>query len=306
MAHYDPTGEVGPHVRRQVEALTSWFDDVVVVSTADLADESRRWLRARIRLIERDNEGYDFYSYKVGLDSSALASYDEVAICNDTYVLLRDYASIFASMATRDADFWGLTLSRELKAHVQSFFVVFRQSALRSAAFAGFWDAMVPISARRRVIRRYEIGLSRTLHDAGLTSAGHFVPTAGDLRMARHRCRAVLLRHYGIPRDRQAWRRLSANPREGRWNPTAGLADRALDHARLPFAKIDVFRYDPYGLDADHLLTLCEQAMPEAFDGVRDYLEATATCYPERPGSELRPVPWWAEPFAARLRYRAP
>ncbi|MFT4287269.1 rhamnan synthesis F family protein [Nocardioides sp.] len=306
MAHYDPTGALGPHVRRQVTALASWFDDLVVVSTADLREESRRWLAAHARLVERGNEGYDFYSYKVGLDSADLLDYDEVAICNDTYVLLRDYADLFADMAPRPADFWGLTMSNEIKPHVQSFFVLFREQALRSTAFADFWAGMEPISARHKVIRRYEVGMSRRLMDAGLVAAGHFVPTDADLRMARLRCRAFLLRRYGMPRDREGWRRLRDNPRQGRWNPTAGLADRALDQTRLPFAKIDVFRYDPYGLDAEKLLYLCEEAMPDAFAGVRDFLAATAASYPERRGSELRAIPRWLEPIGARLRYRAP
>ena len=86
MAHYDPRGEVAPHVRRQVEALAEAVDDLVIVSTAELSDASRVWLEKHGRVLPRANYGYDFFSYKTGLESTPLGGYDEVVVCNDTYV----------------------------------------------------------------------------------------------------------------------------------------------------------------------------------------------------------------------------
>src|SRR5690606_10650266 len=109
MAHYDPRGELGPHVRRQVEALVSAVVDVPVVTTVELTGEARGWLRERCRLIERPNYGYDFFSYKVGLEQAGdLTRYDEVIVCNDSYVgPLTPYPRMFEAMAERPVDFWG-------------------------------------------------------------------------------------------------------------------------------------------------------------------------------------------------------
>ncbi|MFT4263025.1 MAG: rhamnan synthesis F family protein, partial [Nocardioides sp.] len=191
MANFDPEGGIGPHVRRQVEALAAGFEDVVVVSTSELTESSRDWLRARVRLIERANYGYDFFSYKAGLESvpeATLQAYDEVVLCNDSYVgPLRDYARILEEMSSRDADFWGLTETDRVAHHVQSFFVAFRPWTVGSQAFRGFWSGMEPLSDRMKVIRRYEVGMSTTLYAAGLRSASYFVESDADRAVARER-----------------------------------------------------------------------------------------------------------------------
>jgi rhamnosyltransferase len=302
MAHYDPQGFVAPHARRQVEALAAAFDDVVVVTTAELADEGRAWLGSRTRLIERENEGYDFYSYKVGLDSSDLSSFDEVVICNDTYVgPLRPYAEIIANMEGVKADFWGFTGSTEISPHIQSFFVVFRTAALTSDAFRDFWADMEPISSRFKVIRRYEIGMSKRLYAAGLTSATYFSPTPHDKAILRQRVRWFALHRAPLPRNRKQARLLRDRMRAP-GNPCAGLADAALDAVRLPMVKIDTFRNDPYGLDAPGLLSLCEDVFPAEFAGVREYLDRTAPLYPLR--NSLRTTPRYLRPFRASVNYR--
>ena len=40
MAQFDPRGTLGPHVRRQVEALAGAVDELVVVSTSELTGEA--------------------------------------------------------------------------------------------------------------------------------------------------------------------------------------------------------------------------------------------------------------------------
>lgn len=307
MAHYDPEGAVRPHVRRQVEALAADIDDVVVVSTAELTDASRRWLSGRARLIERANYGYDFFSYKVGLDSAKdLTEYDEVIVCNDSYVgPMRSYARILADMAERPADFWGFTASERIRPHLQSFFVAFRPWTVDSAAFRGFWGGMEPLSDRMKVIKRYEVGMSQVLYQAGFESASYFVETEQDRRLARRRIRWWAAHRAPLPRNPADLARLRKRANEA-WNPSAGLADRALDDGRLPYVKIDTLRYDPYGLDAGRLLRLGEELFAREFEGVRESIEATARYYPPRPAEKLFPTPLALRPCARAVRYSAP
>ena len=51
---------------------------------------------------------------------------------------------MFEAMADRPVDFWGLTSSRRMHPHVQSFFVAFRPWLVESQAFARFWHDMSP------------------------------------------------------------------------------------------------------------------------------------------------------------------
>lgn len=302
MAHYDPRGMLAPHVRRQVLALAGAVDDVVVVSTAALDDEARRFLSRHARLLERENTGYDFLSYRAGLDSCDLEAYDEVTVCNDSYVPLADYAEVYAAMAPRAADFWGLSETDRVKHHVQSFFVTFRPATVTSAAFRDFWAGVEVLPDRATVIRRYEVGLSRRLYRAGLASAAYFTETDDDRRLARRRVRWWALRRTGLPTGRAdlaLLRKRAAVP----WNPSIALADRALPRARLPYVKIDTLRYDPYGLGADRLLDLCEQRFPDAFEGVRAHLVDTAGSYPPRPAEVLAPLPVAARPLRRLVDY---
>ncbi len=304
MAHYDSQGMLAPHARRNLAALNEVADRVIVVSTADLTDpEAEQQLREHSELVRRPNYGYDFYSYKIGLDSvTDLGSYDQVIICNDSYVgPLLPYSTIVSRMAARPVDFWGMTFSYGRAPHVQSFFVAFRKWVTNSKAFTGFWRDMTPISERDEVISQYEVGMSGRLMDAGFVPGSYFEEGPEDRRLARMRhlwwCQQRIRQ---APRHRRPRAlRLVSEP----WNPVPALADRALPdpatgEPRLPFVKIDTLRYDPYGLGTERLLSRCEKAYPEQFAGIRDYLRRTESAYPRRadepliapPPTPLRPI----------------
>jgi Rhamnan synthesis protein F len=254
-------------------------------------------------LVRRNNYGYDFFSWKVGLEYAGdLSGYDYVVICNDSFVgPLVPYSRIFATMEQRPCDVWGLTQSRRRTRHVQSFFVAFHGWAARSQAFLRFWADMTPVSNRGEVITRYELGLSKALLAAGFQLGSYFEETEADCRLARARhvwWAAHAIRRQPRAKRMEALRRLPREP----WNPMAALADRALDDARLPVVKIDTLRYDPYQLDAERLPTACERRYPAQFAGVRDFLRETEAAYPPRPRESPGPtVP--VPPFRQLLGY---
>jgi hypothetical protein len=291
MAHYDAMGQVADHALYQMDAWGEVAERLIVVSTANLTDpDVVKQVESRAELVRRPNYGYDFFSYKTGLDAAGdLTPYDLVVICNDSYVgPLVPYSKILATMAARPLDFWGLTLSARRGLHVQSFFVAFTPWVVKSQAFTTFWRNMTPVSDRFEVIKRYELGMSATLRASGFKDGGYFEENAADRRLARARhmwWAAHTVKRLPHPR-RDAWLRLPAEP----WNPVACLADKALEDARLPVVKIDTLRYDPYGLGSERLLSMCEQRYPAAFAGVREYLERTAELYPPRPGENSGPV----------------
>ena len=305
MAHYDPRGEVAPHVRRQGLALSRSVDDVVFVSTASLTDESRHWFKRHGRLIERANYGYDFYSYRTGLEAAPpLGQYDEVVICNDTYVgPLVSYTTVFDAMARLAVDFWGLTRSRRIAPHIQSFFVVFRPWVVASRAFGDFWTGMTPISDRRKVISLYEVGMSQRLSEAGFAWEPYFKENSVDDRIARRRMAWWTAHRKDFP-DHGSYLAWWAEQSKAPWNPAIALADRALDEGRLPCVKIDTLRYDPYGLNASRLLDLSEHHYAAEFEGVRAFLDDTSKFYPPREVGALRPTPLALKPMRPVLEYR--
>jgi hypothetical protein len=304
LAHYDHRGVLGPHVRRQVESLGAAVDRLIVVSSADLTDDSRKWLDARAELMERPNYGYDFASYQTGLYRAGdLTAYDEVVVCNDSYVPVVPYADVFGAMAHEPVDFWGLTRSERVAPHVQSFFVAFRSWVVGSATFRRFWTGLEALATRRLVIVKYEVGMSTGLQAAGFRSGAYFRETEEDKRLARRRVRWWAMHRQGAHRTREGMDKRRAWAREP-WNPSAALADRALAGGRLPYVKLDTLRFDPYGLGSDKLLAYSEQQFPEAFRGVRAFMDETAAFYPPRPTERLRPTPPALLPLRRHVEYR--
>ncbi len=292
MAHYDPHGLVAPHVLRQLDAWQGVATRLVLVSAAGITDtEVAASVTSRAELIVRENEGYDFYSYKLGLDTVGdLASYDLVVVCNDSYIgPLVPWQTVVDTMMQRPFDAWGLTETMRRRRHVQSFFYAFRPWVVASRGFQQFWGDMQVVSDRNRVIRVYELGLSRAILEAGFEIGSYYTENEADRRIAR--ARQVWWAAHRAPL-RPKGKRLSSLPRFARepWNPMSALADRALDGARLPVVKIDTLRYDPYRLGSGVLLEACERAYPEMFDGVREFLERTAVSYPGREGELVGPA----------------
>jgi hypothetical protein len=274
-AHFDPGGQVAPHVERYLAQLRDAVDRLVVVSTAKLDAAARGTLEGFGDLVERENVGYDFASWKTGLDHvRGWDRFDRVLICNDSVVgPMRPLTGILGAGAPKDVDFWGMTSSNDVSPHVQSWFVVFEREAVGSGLLHGFWAALQPLGSRAEVVRRYEVGLSRLLLTAGLRMGTYLrVRTPAAIRAElRHRVALQKLPIKDRP-PRPTGRRTFRDPR---WNPTYVLWDAVLDDGRLPFVKLDVLRDDPYDIGGEDALARLEAAYPAELAGVREYLERT-------------------------------
>lgn len=282
-AHFDPDGVVGPHVHRYLAQLSGAADRTVVVSTADLTAQAQAELAPYGDVVVRENVGYDFYSWKTGLDHAGdWGGYDRIVLGNDSVVgPLRPMAEILGERAPTDVDFWGMTVSRELEPHVQSWFMVFERPAVRCGLLQGFWSGMQPVTDRYWVVRRYEVGLSRLLRTAGLRMGAYLRPTPQQWLRAQARYRhaqaerkdlAAAVRRAEAGTGRL--RRWDDRARRPRWNPSYVFWDAALD-GRLPFAKIEILRDDPYRMGNERVLSTLERSYPEEFAGVRDYITRT-------------------------------
>jgi lipopolysaccharide biosynthesis protein len=202
VAHYDEQGRVARHLRELVAHLAS-LGRVVFVSTqldpsSNLGDD--------VEVITRPNEGYDFFSYKRGIEAlrDDLSTLDELVILNSSFVCV-DPPRLTGTFFTRSRagiDMLGLTANYEYAAHLQSYWVAFQgRRILDSEAFAQWWRDMDPISDRELVIPRYEVGMSHAMKNAGFTLASAFVPPAaqrGAHRNPTHLFWDALLEEFGI------------------------------------------------------------------------------------------------------------
>ena len=183
-AHSDQQGRVDHYVYYYLGELRNICRTLIFVSTAKLEKQAINKLELiGCEVILRENSGYDFMSYKVGLQSLKYTTYDEIVICNDSvYGPFFDLDNIFNKMSEQACDFWGMTSNTDISYHIQSYFIVFKKQVLNSAAFRNFWDAVTVLDSKREIIRRYEVGLSQCLLESGLRagSSADYNPTLTD------------------------------------------------------------------------------------------------------------------------------
>lgn len=174
-AHYDRDGIVDDYVVYYLSKLHGIGCEIVFVTTAgELAKEEIDKIRPYCsKVLERENFGHDFGSWKAGLESVAnLKAYDRVIIANDSvYGPIQSLEAVFEKMSGSGADFWGITDSPRYAHHLQSYFVAFERHVVESEAFAKFWQSYSHYKHKNIVVLVGEVGLSRALTRAGFRFA---------------------------------------------------------------------------------------------------------------------------------------
>ena len=144
---------------------------VVVVSAAPTPARLKfdRALSRRITVLRKQNIGYDFGSWAVGLAwEPRIASLDNVILTNDS--LAGPFAPIDPLLSTFEAsraDAFALTDNSQFGHHLQSFFLGFRGSVLAEAPLVRFWSQIRHEKRKEKIILRNEVGLSQMLRREG-------------------------------------------------------------------------------------------------------------------------------------------
>lgn len=178
LAHYDVDSIMSSYVEAVVSQLLNVCDRIVVVSTSGIINSVNVLSDSRISLITRDNIGYDFISYKVGIESiHDLISYDQLIVLNDSFYTLPNFNIQLVLEESIKFDIYGLTFSNQIKRHLQSYFVCFNKPALVSKWFSLFWKNIYPYKRKLKIVYDYEVGLNTTAEKAGLTVGAFWEPS---------------------------------------------------------------------------------------------------------------------------------
>lgn len=120
----------------------------------------------------RANGGYDFSVWADALRRLPFADQAEMLLLANDSVLgpLGDLSSVVERCLASPADVIGLCESYQYKRHFQSFFLLFKQKALRSEAFRLFWGNVREQHSKFNIIRAYEVELVSKLEAGGLSA----------------------------------------------------------------------------------------------------------------------------------------
>jgi lipopolysaccharide biosynthesis protein len=221
-AHYDSQDEVKPYVLHLLRALRQECDEITFVSTSTLPETEIEKTRDHCsRTMCKDNAGYDFGMWKYALERTDPECCDELALVNSSILgPLFPLHPIMQHMEAQDCDFWGMTDSKQVAWHLQSYFLVFRACVLRSQAFRQFWHAVLPYRNKDQVVRSYELGLTVFLQEHGFR--------AQPVRAVDSLPSPISLSRF----------------RRKRFNPTHKRAGHLLARG-FPFVKLELLRDNP-------------------------------------------------------------
>ncbi|BFM06255.1 rhamnan synthesis F family protein [Halioxenophilus aromaticivorans] len=251
-AHFDKGNIVDDYVYYYLKQLQKISGHIVFVSTAKLNDDDITQLSSMgIQVSCRANLGYDFMSYKLGIDSLDLSKYDELIICNDSvYGPLQSLEPIFCDSQFKEADVWGITDSHQYSYHLQSYFIVFRKKALNSISFKRFWDNVTELVNKKDIIEKYEVGLSKALLNDKLALASIY---KSNQRTPRSIMKAVTENNFQFVKttiqrltEKDLWEDLPRKIRDfGNKNPTHTHWKSTILEANVPFLKVELIRENP-------------------------------------------------------------
>lgn len=211
-AHYDSANKgVSSTDRFHIEALLQDLDcDMVFCSTSvEVTDtESIEYLSKKtVQFLIRDNEGYDFGSWKACLEmmGERIDRYDYILFVNNS-VIGPFFSLKWIPDRANSESVLGMTMSSERQIHLQSYFILVPKTIFSKLEFKKFWLNMKLLNKKTNVVFAHEMGLSRLFARMKVPIKPLFSFEAGDK------------------------------------NPTHRLWDKLIYEANFPYLKKDLFR----------------------------------------------------------------
>ncbi len=168
-AHYHSDGLIRKDIRYFLNESRKYFKKIVFISTKVNHKELNK-LSKNIKIIKRKNIGYDFYSYKIGLEYIRKTSKNDfdnkkLYFINSS-ILFVNPNKILKSVSkinVKQNEFWGLSRSLELTDHIQSYFFFFSAEIFENEKILKWWKKIKPLDIHHKIILKYELGLSKLM-----------------------------------------------------------------------------------------------------------------------------------------------
>ncbi len=245
---YDDENIVRKNVYQYLDALALAGFNIIFISSSDdiSGSDLEKLSRCCVRIINRENKGYDFYGWKTGLEKyTEYKDHTGLLLANDSVIgPLFNISDIVTTLENCDADVIGMTDSFQFHPHLQSYFLYCKKNVVLSEEFLRFFKEVDILEFKNVVIRKYEVGFSRLL---------------------RHRFRLSAL--YGLE---PALARINFNQIPLRWiEPTLHLWKPLITEFKFPFIKKSVLTRKGVSVE-DVLPVLAETASRYTVDILDD------------------------------------
>lgn len=185
---YDKDGIVDNYIPYMLEDLKKNTNEIFIVCNGKINSEGRKKLtEITDKILIRKNVGFDVWAYKEALEEygwEELGDYDEIILMNFTmYGPLYPFVEMFNEMDKRDVDFWGITKHHGfsfdpfgtipcgyIPEHIQSSFIVIRNSMIKSREFHKYWDEMDEVNSYGEAVGKHEAIFTQKFEEYGFVS----------------------------------------------------------------------------------------------------------------------------------------
>jgi Rhamnan synthesis protein F len=189
LAHYAPSAAPGRSIATMLTELAGCGLDTVLVSAAPERlgplvraaagpEPAAFALPADTTVLRRPNVGHDFGTWTATLAAfPRLGRADEVVLLNDSMLgPFAPMAPVRQQLAAGPDPVRGLVGSRQHRAHLQTFLVVYRDGVLAEPPLRAFWADRRVERSKARLVRFGELALAETLDAAGIGWSAAFGP----------------------------------------------------------------------------------------------------------------------------------
>lgn len=182
---YDPDGFVDDYVIYLLKSLKEVTNDLIIVSNSYLIpSEKKKLSKFSNKIMVRHNIGLDAGAFKEAYNQykDYFKTFDELLLVNDTFFgPFVPFKTICQEMENKDLDFWGLTANYDsedgygflpdnmIHSHIQTFFIAFRNTVLKSEAFNDYWQnyKISSMLSFQDVVTKHEIAFTYYLEQNG-------------------------------------------------------------------------------------------------------------------------------------------
>lgn len=170
VAHFDVNDQIDPSFKIILKCLKKICFKVILVTTSTL---NHTELPSDIITIQRPNIGYDFYSYKVGIDKLyQLNDYESFLLINSSFLVLNEekfiHTLLTMAKALQTSDVVSITASTQFSLHFQSYLLLLKTDLLSQKWFKDWQREIEPKNSKMETIFAYEIGLSNKIIISGI------------------------------------------------------------------------------------------------------------------------------------------
>ena len=133
------------------------FEIIFVTTSFSMSKrDEKKLLKYCSLIINRENKGYDFTSWKIGAEQIKWGHVNNILLLNDSIIFpLYNFSEKMNVMVNSEKDFWGLIDSRTEKKFINSFFWLFNEKIVKGNWLKKYFEK-IPIETKEFYVENYE------------------------------------------------------------------------------------------------------------------------------------------------------